>query len=615
MTSRNDYASLALSSISWFTPANKHVFPELCKGKFTDVDLYCATGTSDLCCGLCPNTSVSGLGQFVWAIISYGIASLAYTLAPGEVWGLAVMQVMLANAFIFAGLIRVWAGASDGGMAKWQVQFLWPQALAFIFIMAPAILTPQWARLGRTQLDMEKMLIRLTGDARRVTRAQLREAEVRLVKRQHQTWSWCVMTFWFVNMVFWTAGFVWASRADIDYAQSNCDDVVQPTLTPVVAIASFPYSLPATRTDSDRWTACILGGIAWVMVFFDAWIFLGKDKIGVGSLIDVWDRHFGKTGVQRTWKEHRRLERKVTIGVTVGLFLLWLILNCWMYLEGINQFLLSGSDFVTFAQVEQFTALFPDLLGLFTALQAYFSSRDELKTWRKESTSSELNGGHGVEGDDSGDRSHRASLLPPLSRRSSFKFDTDAAIEKARKGSASTHSHSSGSAEYKGKKRAASVSSRRSRKIEEISTDSEDAYAAGPSTWVRDRKEEDYGSSHAAHSSHSSSHDSHHSDSVHESRHDSHHSPSHLAPSASSSQDDSLVDLYDHSRPSTGHSASHALHDSHHDDTANPRVSFSSFKNRYLGSEPEEFHERVVRQQSLGRGGRGESRRRRRERE
>lgn len=197
------------------------------------------------------------------------------------------MQVMLANAFIFAGLIRVWAGASDGGMAKWQVQFLWPQALActrlsfprprrssrltpsshkVIFIMAPAILTPQWARLGRSQLDMEKMLIRLTGDARRVTRAQLREAEVRLVKRQHQTWSWCVLTFWFVNMVrrealelgaivdciateqvFWTVGFVWASRADIDYAQPNCDDVVQPTLTPVIASTSLPRSSHRAR--------------------------------------------------------------------------------------------------------------------------------------------------------------------------------------------------------------------------------------------------------------------------------------------------------------------------------------------------------------------------------
>lgn len=162
---------------------------------------------------------MSGLGQFVWAILSYGIASFAYTLAPGEVWGLAIMQVMLSNAFIFAGLIRVWAGASDGGMAKWQVQFLWPQALAcapsarafptsltsssraVIFIMAPAILTPQWARLGKTQLDMEKMLIRITGDARRVTRTQLRQAEQRLVKRQHQTWSWAVFAFWFINMV------------------------------------------------------------------------------------------------------------------------------------------------------------------------------------------------------------------------------------------------------------------------------------------------------------------------------------------------------------------------------------------------------------------------------
>lgn len=56
----------------------------------------------------------------------------------------------------------------------------------------------------------------------------------------------------------------------------------------------------------------------------------------MSSIIDVWDRHFGKTGVQRTWKEHRRLERKVTIGVTVGLFLLWVRTSISLCVCGFN---------------------------------------------------------------------------------------------------------------------------------------------------------------------------------------------------------------------------------------------------------------------------------------
>lgn len=306
MASRDDYASLALSSISWFTPANKHVFPELCKGKFTDVDLYCATGTSDLCCGLCPNVRPFPFLDDEELLNTCRRADFGFRTRPVRLGHhqLRHLQSRLhprtrrsLGSRSYAGHARErlplrWVdsrvggrvGRRDGEVAgpvlvaagsrmyapffssSSQKQPLTPSSSKVIFIMAPAILTPQWARLGRSQLDMEKMLIRLTGDARRVTRAQLREAEVRLVKRQHQTWSWCVLTFWFVNMVrrealelgaivdciateqvFWTVGFVWASRADIDYAQPNCDDVVQPTLTPVIASTSLPRSSHRAR--------------------------------------------------------------------------------------------------------------------------------------------------------------------------------------------------------------------------------------------------------------------------------------------------------------------------------------------------------------------------------
>jgi hypothetical protein len=55
----------------------------------------------------------------------------------------------------------------------------------------------------------------------------------------------------------------------------------------------------------------------------------------------------------RSAGEHRRLERRITVGVTGFLFLLWLVLNLWLYIEGLNKFLLSGADFLTFGQVEQ----------------------------------------------------------------------------------------------------------------------------------------------------------------------------------------------------------------------------------------------------------------------
>ncbi|TKA52787.1 hypothetical protein B0A53_04483 [Rhodotorula sp. CCFEE 5036] len=93
-----------------------------------------------------PTTNVNGPGQFIWAIVSYGIAAVAYTLAPSEVWGVAVMQNLNAHCFIVAGMIRVMAGAETGAMAKYMTQFLWPQALGFVFIMSPAILAPQWSK-------------------------------------------------------------------------------------------------------------------------------------------------------------------------------------------------------------------------------------------------------------------------------------------------------------------------------------------------------------------------------------------------------------------------------------------------------------------------------------
>lgn len=98
--------------------------------------------------------------------------------------------------------------------------------------------------------------------------------------------------------------------------------------------------------------------------------------------------------------------------MTASLFLLWLILNLWLYVEGLNKFLLSGADFITFGQVEQvrsesaaravaesaatdslsaaqLTALFPDFLALYLGIHGYLKSRDELRETRERLTATE----------------------------------------------------------------------------------------------------------------------------------------------------------------------------------------------------------------------------------
>lgn len=44
------------SGLHGMSIANRNVFPKLCNAAgWTDVDAYCAKGTEELCCGLCPN--------------------------------------------------------------------------------------------------------------------------------------------------------------------------------------------------------------------------------------------------------------------------------------------------------------------------------------------------------------------------------------------------------------------------------------------------------------------------------------------------------------------------------------------------------------------------------
>ncbi|GAA5944270.1 hypothetical protein JCM10213_003209 [Rhodosporidiobolus nylandii] len=357
------YASLSLNSINYFSPANTNVFPRLCNAAgYTDVDAYCASGTSELCCGLCINQSVAGVGQFVWAIISYGITAFSYTLSPSAVWGLAIMQLVNAFNFVGTGFIRMGMGAVDGGMTRFHLQFLYPQALGFIFIMAPATFAPHWSRLGGTHQSMlTRIHSRFPSEPNEPTRDEARTVELSLIKDAHSWWAYGVFVMWFCALAVWSALYVWVSQADIEFSQANCEEVIVYTLSPTGA-------------------TIILGSLAWVLLAIDTLVIYHKQ--GASDLII--DRLLKpKNGRVRTFDEHRRLERKITIGVTIAMFVVWLVVNCWLYIDGMNRFLLSGADSFTFGQVEQLTALFPDLLGFVAAVASYLESRNSLRSTKK----------------------------------------------------------------------------------------------------------------------------------------------------------------------------------------------------------------------------------------
>ncbi|GAA6008566.1 uncharacterized protein JCM10292_007250 [Rhodotorula paludigena] len=402
------YASLSLNSVSYFTPANKGFFVETCNpAGFTDVDQYCAVGTAELCCGLCPNTSVNGPGQFVWAIISYGCTAFSYTLAPDDVWGLAVMQAFLANAFITVGLICVGLDAAKTGMTRYHTQFLWPQALAFIAILAPAIFAPQWSRLNENQKGMEALVFQHTQALpTEALRHEVKAVEAALYnknKRKHDGWGVVTGAVWVLNMAYWTGAYAWVCSGSAVYSQPNCEDVITYVLSPTIV-------------------TIILGALAWLLVILKVFLLARKEKQGASDYII--DRFFPrkKDGKERNMKEHRRLERKITISVTVFMYLIWFALNTWLYVEGVNNFLLSGADFFTYGQLDQITALFVDLLGLWVAVSSYFRSRDELRReredWQKRSRGATAAGPLQESTEDRGVRGHLRNISAALSHRS-----------------------------------------------------------------------------------------------------------------------------------------------------------------------------------------------------
>ncbi|KAG0655752.1 hypothetical protein C6P46_000406 [Rhodotorula mucilaginosa] len=177
------------------------------------------------------------------------------------------------------------------------------------------------------------------------SREHLREVEKTLLKKHHTTWGWPIFTFWFLSMIAWTILFIYVNNGGLRFYQSNCEGKLDYTLSP---------NKPENR----------LGGSDYI--------------------IEHWLPR--KT---RSAGEHRRLERRITVGVTGFLFLLWLVLNLWLYIEGLNKFLLSGADFLTFGQVEQLTALFPDFLALYLGVHGYLKSRDELRETRERLTATE----------------------------------------------------------------------------------------------------------------------------------------------------------------------------------------------------------------------------------
>ncbi|GAA6035493.1 hypothetical protein JCM8097_000279 [Rhodosporidiobolus ruineniae] len=362
------YAAQSLDSVNWFSYANQHVFPKLCNGAgYTDVDAYCTSGTSDVCCGLCPNTSVSGLFQFIWAIFVYALGSFSYVLAPGAIWGLTILQVMNVWAFIMAGAIRVWDGATVGSMSYWHTMFLYPQALGVIVIEAGAVFSPMWARLGKSYLDMTKESVKLSRAAHERSarpteheplQRDVRQHELTLVKGSYKGWAGVSLGFWFGSLAIWTGAGVWLAYGGVEYSQANCDgDVVDQAFSPAVA-------------------ALVLGVIAWLFFFLDLFVVYKKQGLG-DYIVERLNR-----GKDLTFREHREKERKITIYTCVALYLLWAVINCYLFADGLHTFLLTGADYVTYAQIEQIWAVTSALLSTAIAIRSYLEGRDDLREER-----------------------------------------------------------------------------------------------------------------------------------------------------------------------------------------------------------------------------------------
>ncbi|GAA5978554.1 hypothetical protein JCM5350_003138 [Sporobolomyces pararoseus] len=356
------YASQSLDTVlTWFSGANKHFFPRRCNSLgFTDVDAYCAASTAEVCCGLCVNQSVAGLGQFAWACITYLLTAIGWNLAPSEIFGLGILQILNANAFIGSGWVRVKLGAEKGGMTRWHTKFLFPQALGCIAIMGATVFAPQWMRLGRSETSIEEEVQREKG-LLQAKRSDVRAKEKTILKVSHRRWSAAVLLFWFSNLTIWTVLFFWFSYADIKYSQANCESEIHQAFGPDIA-------------------ALILGVVAWLLFVADC--FVVWKEIGLSDWL--LDRFWNKEDCLAL--EHRKRERALTRIMTGALYTLWFLVNLLVYYDGQESFLLSGADIWSFGQVILFsffdfgmTALFPDILGFAIAWMSYLRSQDELE--------------------------------------------------------------------------------------------------------------------------------------------------------------------------------------------------------------------------------------------
>ena len=84
----------------------------------------------------------------------------------------------------------------------------------------------------------------------------------------------------------WTGLYVWVSVADIEFSQSNCEDVIDYILSPhvVSALLSSFLSRRGLKAKSLRPAAIILGVLAWLLVAFDGFLLLRKEKQGGSDL-------------------------------------------------------------------------------------------------------------------------------------------------------------------------------------------------------------------------------------------------------------------------------------------------------------------------------------------
>lgn len=346
------------------------------------VDYWCG-GTEGGCCGLCYNTSVSGYGQFIWAILETVLTMGAVLINPGEAWKACIVQLLVTDSFIICTFARIKLGASAGSTSKWQAEFVIPQALNFIPIMVSLIMSPVWSLIGAERDVITRTHEEMARDQARLEHPDVPEhekADLRGKNLQHYLegirkgrtstalstkaasygrWGKWMICIWFVHLILWGAGtWYYIYAGNFEFWQANCEAFVaqeiKGTLTPLIA-------------------SLILGTMAclvFILMLFVFWTGRGGVDLIFGHRKD--GKGYGPSNYRSDFPLilHDRRQMILHWTVTFAFFAIWLGLNSFLYFYALDKFLLLGSDPWTYGQIEQVIFALPSAYGFVNAVRS-----------------------------------------------------------------------------------------------------------------------------------------------------------------------------------------------------------------------------------------------------